>query len=284
MRFVAIDVETANADMSSICALGAVEFDGITQCDEHYWIIDPDDYFDPIHTGIHGIDEFAVLGAPKFDEIFSDIFRMSHNKIIVSHTHFDRVAIHRTIERYGLDFPDWQWLDTARVARRTWPDCAHRGYGLRDLCGRIGFEFEHHNALEDAKAAAQVLLAAMLDSGLDLEGWLDRARQPLSGPEDRRPKRAGNPLGPLFGEVVAFTGALAMTRAEAANTAAARGCEVTPGVTQRTTILVVGEQDARSRPAHDRSLKHRKAEELIRKGFGIRIMSEPAFMRLLQFD
>jgi hypothetical protein len=28
MRFVAIDVETANADMASICAVGAAVFDG----------------------------------------------------------------------------------------------------------------------------------------------------------------------------------------------------------------------------------------------------------------
>lgn len=284
MRFVAIDVETANADMSSICALGAVEFDGITQCDERYWIVDPDDFFDPINIGIHGIDEHAVWGAPKFDEIFLEFFSIAQDKVIVSHTHFDRVAIHRAAERYGLELPDWQWLDTALVARRAWSDCAQRGYGLRDLSVRIGFEFEHHNALEDAKAAAKILVAAMLHSGLDLEGWLRRAKQPLSGSGTDRPKLPGNPLGSLFGEVVAFTGTLAMPRIEAAKMAAARGCEITPSVTQRTTILVVGEQDARLLSTDDRSLKHRKAEELIRKGFGIRIMSEPAFMRLLHFD
>lgn len=284
MRFVAIDVETANADMSSICALGAVEFDGSEQRNEFYSIIDPVDFFDPINVGIHGIDECATIGAPTFDEIFPEFLEIVQDKIIVSHTHFDRVAIHRASERYGRRMPDCQWLDTARVARRVWSDCAHRGYGLRDLCARIGFDFKHHNALADAKASAQILISAMSESGLDLEGLLTRAKQPLHFFATDRPRLSGNPSGSLFGEVVVFTGTLAVPRLQAARMAAAAGCDVAPSVTQKTTILVVGEQDARSLSGHERSLKHRKAEDLIRNGFGIRIISEPAFMRLLALD
>jgi DNA polymerase-3 subunit epsilon len=61
MRFVAIDVETANSDMLAICALGAVEFDGSEQRNEFCSIIDPVDFLDSINVGIHGISRIPLF-------------------------------------------------------------------------------------------------------------------------------------------------------------------------------------------------------------------------------
>ena len=63
MRVVAIDVETANADMASICAVGAATFEHGRLVSEWYSLVDSDDYFDPMNVAIHGIDENAVRGA-----------------------------------------------------------------------------------------------------------------------------------------------------------------------------------------------------------------------------
>jgi DNA polymerase III subunit epsilon len=60
MRFVAIDVETANADMASICSIGAAIFDEGHLASEWQSLVNPDDYFDPIHVSIHGIDQNKV--------------------------------------------------------------------------------------------------------------------------------------------------------------------------------------------------------------------------------
>lgn len=280
MRFMAIDVETANADTSSICAIGVAEFaDGVLE-HEQYTLIDPQDYFDPINIDIHGIDQFAVESAPTFAEIAPAFLQRIDGSIVVTHTHFDRVAIHRALERCGHAAPTCRWLDTARVARRTWPDCAHSGYGLRALCDRLGFAFQHHHALEDAKAAAHVLLAAMAETNLDLEAILHRVKQSISGTSDRI-KLDGNPHGPLAGEVVAFTGALDIPRAQAAKFAADLGCTVNPNVSLKTTLLVVGDLDVRHLAGRDKSAKHRKAEDLISKGCPIRILSEAGFMKLV---
>lgn len=89
------------------------------------------------------------------------------------------------------------------MVRRVWAECARSGYGLADVCKRIGYEFQHHNALEDAKAAGHVLLAAMAETGLDLEGVLRRVRQPIdpsSASSAGAIRREGNSDGPLFGE------------------------------------------------------------------------------------
>jgi DNA polymerase-3 subunit epsilon len=94
--------------------------------------------------------------------------------------------------------------------------------------------------------------------------------------------RVGNPEGDLCGEVLVFTGALELPRAEAANLAASVGCEVSVGVTKKTTILVVGDQDVTKLGGHVKSSKHRKAEQLIVDGHKIRILRESDFKMLVR--
>lgn len=76
----------------------------------------------------------------------------------------------------------------------------------------------------------------------------------------------GNPGGALYGESLVFTGTLEIKRQEAANLAVAIGSQVTPGVTKKTTMLTVEDQDIRKLAGHEKSSKHRKVEELIAKG------------------
>ncbi|MEZ5913591.1 MAG: hypothetical protein R3D84_16325 [Paracoccaceae bacterium] len=45
MRSVAIDVETANADMASIRSIGVAAFENGAPASEWYSLIDPDDFF-----------------------------------------------------------------------------------------------------------------------------------------------------------------------------------------------------------------------------------------------
>jgi DNA polymerase-3 subunit epsilon len=46
-------------------------------------------------------------------------------------------------------------------------------------------------------------------------------------------------------------------------------------------LLIVGDQDLRKLSGHERSSKHRKAEQLIAKGYPIRILGESDFQRLV---
>ncbi|MCC6189054.1 MAG: transposase [Anaerolineales bacterium] len=287
MDFVAIDVETANADMASICQIGLAKFLGSTPRGEWKTYVDPEGHFDGFNVSIHGIDKSTVRGAPNFLELASSLWPHLEGSVVVCHTHFDRVAIHQACARYGIIAPSMTWLDSARVARRAWKDCAWKGYGLYDVCRRIGYEFQHHDALEDAKAAARVLLAAIDECGLDLDAWLKRVQQPIdpsavsSGAAIRR---EGNPDGALFGEVLVFTGALEIPRREAADLAASLGCNVASGVTKNTTLLVVGDQDIRKLAGQEKSSKHRKAEQLIAEGASIRILKESDFRELARLS
>ena len=224
-----------------------------------------------------------VKGQPKLPQIADRLRYALESTVSVCHTHFDRIALGRAYVKYNLNPIATSWLDSGRVVRRTWKELSGKRYGLANLCSRIGYEFQHHNALEDAKAAGFVLLAALGESQQDLDHWRRRVKQPID-PENSSSgaaiQRDGNPEGDLYGEVLVFTGALELPRSEAANLAASAGCQVAPGVTKKTTILVVGDQDVTKLAGHQKSSKHRKAEKLVAEGHRVRIIRDSDFQIL----
>ena len=280
MNFVALDVETANVDMASICQIGIACYSEGSLSEEWKSYIDPADYFDAINISIHGIDESTVKGSPKLPDVASQIYKYLDDQVSVCHTHFDRVAILQAFDKHNIRHPNCTWLDSARVARRAWKDFAWKGYGLSNVCKALEYDFAHHDALEDAKAAGHILIAAVNQSRLDIDGWLKRVEQPID-PARQAVQREGNPEGPLYGEVLVFTGALDIPRRDAADMASKIGCQVASGVTKKTTLLVVGDQDIKRLAGHEKSSKHRKAEILISKGQSIRIVRETDFKELV---
>lgn len=275
--FVAIDVETANAFMGSICQVGAVRFENGREVDAISWLVDPRDDFDALNISIHGIDPAKVRGQPHFGDRYAQLNAFVGDSITVCHTHFDRVSIAQACSLWRTQELRCQWLDSARVARRVWSDIALSGYGLASLADRLGITFRHHDALEDARAAGLILLRAMEDSGMSIADCLKRVNLPIS-PDREDVRRTGDDDGPLVGHSIVFTGALEMFRADAADRAHELGAAVEAGVTKRTTMLVVGNQDLSRLGDHAKSSKHRKAEALIAKGQQIRIVVEGDFL------
>lgn len=273
--FVAFDVETANAFMGSICQIGAVRFRAGQPVERLSTLIDPCDWFDPFNVSIHGIDEAEVIGAPTFAQVFPVLAEFVGNALVVHHTAFDRVSLQQACALAGLTPPTWQWLDSARVARRIWADVAQRGYGLAPLAERIGHVFQHHDAAEDACAAGMILVAAMAEAGHSLSECLVLVDRPITSQDVRR---TGVVDGPLVGERIVFTGALELPRRLAADRAAALGADVLTSVSRETTMLVVGNQDVSKLAGHSKSTKHRKAEALIQQGHVIRIVPERDFL------
>jgi DNA polymerase-3 subunit epsilon len=281
MRFVAIDVETANARMRSICQIGIVVFDHGKEIASDVVLVNPGEDFDGINISIHGIDETRVVGAASFPNIFPWLAEYVRDQVVVCHTHFDRVAIAQAHDHHRLTAVPCRWLDTAKVARRAWPQFAQSGYGIRNLADSFGIPVRHHDAVEDARTAGLILLRAIDQLGQDLDYWLSRAKLGLSGHPKGRERREGDGDGPLLGETVVFTGSLRIPRREAADLAHMAGGAVDPGVTKGTTVLVVGDQDLLRTGGKPKSSKHLKAEGLAAKGQPIRFLAETDFMALV---
>jgi DNA polymerase-3 subunit epsilon len=280
MEFVALDVETANADLASICAVGLVRFRDGKVCENLSTLVNPHDHFDEMNISIHGINPADVADAPGMDIVYPRLAAFVSSGIVVHHTHFDHSAFRKVSTKYS--FPEFacRWLDSSSVARRAWAKCAKRGYGLADLAVDLAIEFKHHDATEDARCAGEILLRAIADTGIPLEDWLTLVGRPIGaeGPVARE----GNPQGPLHGEVITFTGKLQIERDRAARLAAMAGCTVADSVTKKTSILVIGEQDIRLLRGHEKSTKQRKAEEMLKAGAHLRILGEVDFLMLLE--
>ena len=281
-RFFSLDVETANPALHSICQIGIVGFEGNKVFKSWGTLVNPEDYFSRANSAIHGITEEQVVDSPKFPVVAAHLCSLLEGMCVVSHTTFDRSAMRLAFEMHGLSMPSIQWLDSSRVVRRAWPEFQSKGYGLKNVCEFLGINFKHHDALEDAKAAGLVLLAAIEHSGVPLSEWIAR----LDAPRTRQgtsnaSKPVVNPDGDWFGEVLVFTGQLQIPRKIASEQAAFAGCRVDSNVTKETTILVVGDQDVARLAGNAKSSKHRKAEDLIAKGQEIRILQESDFERIV---
>jgi DNA polymerase-3 subunit epsilon len=280
--FTAIDVETANADLGSICQVGIVRFELGVPVDEWQVLVDPHDELDPVNISIHGIDASAIAGAPGWPDLAGAVSQRLLHQTVVCHTAFDRVSIARAFSKHALEPPALTWLDSARVARRAWPEqCGRSGYGLTDVCRMLGIPLRAHVAVEDARAAGYVLLRAIEATGVTIDEWFVRVERPMFARPGGSITQDGNPDGHLAGHAIVFTGALSMPRAQAAQMAAAAGCDVQTGITRTTTLLVVGDQDIRVLGGKEKSSKHLKAEALILKGQPIRILAETDFAAIL---
>ena len=92
LTFNSIDVETANADRASICQIGMVHVrDGQIE-DRWQTLVNPEDWFDPWNTSIHGISETDVRNSLTLPEVRDELRARLRGSVLVSHTSFDRVA------------------------------------------------------------------------------------------------------------------------------------------------------------------------------------------------
>ena len=72
------------------------------------------------------------------------------------------------------------------------------------------------------------------------------------------------------------------TRRKAAEIAAKVGCNVSNSVNNLTTVLVVGFQDLKRLKGKEKSSEQLKAEELIKKGINIKIISEEDLFSMIE--
>jgi DNA polymerase-3 subunit epsilon len=280
-RFVAVDVETANRQQSSICQIGLALVAVSGHIETIGILIDPEQDFESFNVELHGIDEASVQDAPTFEAALQMLRTFLERHILVQHSHFDKQAFNAASKFYGIPELKTNWIDSVQIARKAWPELkGNGGHGLASLKVHLGLIFEHHNAEEDARAAAEVVLLAEEVTG---ENFAELAK-PKKQKYQTSVAVLGNQNGTLYGHIACFTGSLAMSRVEAATFAAGAGITVKTGVSKKVTLLVVGDQDMSALAGHDKSSKHRRAEELLNEGHEIKILGETEFLQLIEIN
>lgn len=180
-RFFALDVETANNDRGSICQIGVACVRPDNSIETWMTYVDPQvDHW--VFTYLHGISARTVRGAPTFADVLPILRDALDGATIYQHSGFDRSAVAAACGNSGLPVPQWQWRDSVQVARAAWPELrGNGGHGLASLKQHLGLTFDHHDAGEDARAAAEVVLRAEGAGPAVSRSTMHKA--PASGPD-----------------------------------------------------------------------------------------------------
>jgi DNA polymerase-3 subunit epsilon len=162
LNFTAIDFETANSSSASACSVGLVKVrDGVV-VDTASWFIRPPlghDVFNEWNTRIHGIVASDVAAALSWNDQLPTLREFADGDHLVAHNaRFDMGVIAAASSVTGVPAPSFRYLCSLQIARKTY----HLdSYKLPVAAMAAGFEdFEHHNALADARACAAIIVHA----------------------------------------------------------------------------------------------------------------------------
>ena len=102
MKFYALDVETANPSVASVCQMGIALFDNGEIVEKYEILVNPEEYFDSFNTEIHGITKNQVKDSVKFPKVYEYLKNNLEGNIVIHHMPFDKAAVNRASIKYGL--------------------------------------------------------------------------------------------------------------------------------------------------------------------------------------
>ena len=155
--FAAIDFETANSERSSVCSVGVVIVRDGEMVDSFYSLIQPEpNYYNYWCSRAHGLCCADTDEAPVFPRVWEKIAPMIEGLPLVAHNKtFDEGCLRAVFRTYQMDYPDYEFHDTLRVARRLLKNLPD--HQLHTVAAACGFDMKnHHHALADAEACAWI--------------------------------------------------------------------------------------------------------------------------------
>nr|WP_316612647.1 exonuclease domain-containing protein [uncultured Ruminococcus sp.] len=171
-RIAFFDVETPNHRQNCICSIGIIYEDEIGDFNEFYTLVNPECEFDAANTYIHGITSKDVIDAPTFPEVWNTIHKFFSNCLVVGHNvRFDLCCIKKALKFHGIEAPNPYYVDTLDISRSLINDIDN--HKLNTLCNYFGIELlRHHDALEDAKATAQLFHCLNETHSIDINEYI----------------------------------------------------------------------------------------------------------------
>ncbi len=290
--FIAIDLETADAHNSRPCSLGlAVVKDGEIVKTE-YHLINPECLISYHAYNVHHLTDDDVKDAPTFAEVWGKISHLFDEiPVIVAHNaHFDFTVLRKVAAAYDIQLPELSVFCTQRTAE--YSSARHYSCKLADLCSEFDVPLErHHNALDDAVAAAKLMLALQLTEGAEAVEWRIRDNSTAHSSTSRRhsdgviyPNIQYDDVNIDFKDhIFVLTGNIpGMKRTLAEAQILMRGGRLRSSVTRDTDYLIVGCEDLSAvKSSSGISSKLKKALENRENGKDVKIVHCGAFSNQL---
>ncbi len=162
--FTAIDFETAQTHPASICQVGIVRVEGGNVVEQVERLVQPpNNFYYARNVEVHGIRPADTESAPTFDYIWQDIKMFVEDQVVVAHNvGFDVGCLRSTLAWYDEIQPQFEERCTRLIY----------GRGLAYLSKKFKIPLQHHNALSDAHACAQLYLRHLRKLSLPRTGDL----------------------------------------------------------------------------------------------------------------
>jgi len=199
--YTIIDIETTGNGIKGnrITELAIFKHDGTKIVDEFTSLVNPQCPIPRFITGLTGIDNQMLRGAPLFSELADRVLKMTEGAVFVAHSvNFDYGVIQEEFRQLGLDFRRKK-LCTVRMSRKLIPGLG--SYSLGKLCSAQGIPLQdRHRARGDAHATVLLFEKLLLhpESGAVMKTFLNARSQEATLPPnlpkaifDRIPQKPG---------------------------------------------------------------------------------------------
>ena len=137
-NFIALDLETATWNKSSICEVGIAIVKDSKVVETKSWLVRPyGNRYDSFNISIHGITPEMTRDCPSFKEVWREVQPYLEDQVVVAHnTAFDMYALKYAFEENGMSYPNFWHFCSYRVARYCFKDTY--SYSLPIVCEAMG--------------------------------------------------------------------------------------------------------------------------------------------------
>lgn len=157
-RYVAIDFEKLDTMPFTVCSVGVavIENDKIT--DTFYSLVCPPTKSENYYcVKTHGITYDMVKNSPSFEEVWKKIDKMIGGSPLVAHHYgVERGIINACNEEFGTN-NNYKYICTLSLTKKYLPHLKSKSLDM--VCEALNYNMgTHHNALDDAIAAAEAFI------------------------------------------------------------------------------------------------------------------------------
>ncbi len=158
-RYVAIDFETMTTWRASVCSVGLAVIENGKIVDTFYSLVCPLSKDENYYCCLtHGLKYKDVKDSPKFDEIWEKIDKeyIKGSPLIAHNAPFEKSCINACNETFDTN-NDYEYIDTLKLSRKYLSKLEK--HTLDVVCEALHCKLKHHhNALDDAKACAEIFI------------------------------------------------------------------------------------------------------------------------------
>jgi DNA polymerase-3 subunit epsilon len=201
ITFCVVDLETTGGSAaagSMITEIGAVKVRGGELLGEFQTLVNPQQAIPPFIAVLTGITDSMVAGSPGIGAVLPTFLEFASGCVLVAHNApFDVGFLRHFATSLGHRWPDFEVVDTARLARRALTRDETPNCKLSTLATHFRTSVEpNHRALSDARATVEVLHGLMERLGNLGVHTLEELATFSSrvDPEQRRKRHLAEPL------------------------------------------------------------------------------------------